>query len=318
MKRKTKITFNSTLQEEKIYNNCGVFSKHYSINKKHGKGTLVNHSFDGLYIEYFHGTFNNNYIFDYSPLVNGLEVSVLIKGSKIINCKHVIEDIVHEEQETILSISKNLNGHIKYYKDITVKEVKIKLFYEFIKKHQLNALFSKVHGHSNKNNFCDIFIVPICDRTQNILTELLADKRTGILKRLFLEAKVLELVSIQVEQQKKENTNIESLVKKLYTVKSIISSNLNEQYSIKSLSKKVLLNDTILKKEFKRVFNTTISEFSFSVRMNKAKDLLLHTNKPIYEISDIVGYKNPTHFSAAFKKNSRLTPKQFRNTYCEV
>lgn len=317
MIKKTKTTFNTILQEEKVYNNCGIYSKHYSISQKYGKGTLVSHSFDGLFIEYFHGNFNENYIFESKPLVNTLEVSILTQGGKIINCKHTGEDLVHEEQETFLSFSQNLNGFVKYYKNVVVREVKIKLFYEFIKKHQLISLFSTVQESTNKNN-CNSFIIPICDKTQNILTELLTDNRVGILKRLFLEAKVLELVSLQVEQQKKENNGTESLVKKLYTVKSIISSNLNEQFSIKKLSKKVLLNDTVLKKEFKRIFNSTISEFSTSMRMNKAKELLLHTTKPIYEISDIVGYKNPTHFSAAFKKNSSLTPKQYRNTYCEV
>ncbi len=318
MIKKNKTSFDTILQEEKAYNNCGIFSKHYSISQKYGKGTLVSHSFDGLFIEYFHGSFNENYSFESSTAVNSLEISILVQGSKIVNCKHVDEDIIHEEQESFLSLTENLNGYTKYYKDIMVKEIKIKLFYEFIKKHQLNSLFSTLNEYSNDKLSCNSFVIPICDKTQNILTELLGDSRTGILKRLFLEAKVLELVSLQVEQHNKENNGTESLVKKLYTVKSIISSNLNEQYSIKKLSRKVLLNDTVLKKEFKRVFNSTISEYSFSVRMNKAKKLLLHTTKPIYEISDIVGYKNPTHFSAAFKKNSSLTPKQYRNTYCEV
>ena len=46
--------------------------------------------------------------------------------------------------------------------------------------------------------------------------------------------------------------------------------------------------------------------------MEKAVQLLNLSNKPIYEISDLVGYKNPTHFSAAFKRNFGCTPRQFR------
>ena len=44
----------------------------------------------------------------------------------------------------------------------------------------------------------------------------------------------------------------------------------------------------------------------------KAKKLLEYSQKPIYEISEIVGYKNATHFTAAFKKQEGTTPKKFR------
>lgn len=47
--------------------------------------------------------------------------------------------------------------------------------------------------------------------------------------------------------------------------------------------------------------------------MTKAKDLLRGTQMPIYQIAEDVGYKNATHFSAAFKKYYGELPKQYRN-----
>ena len=82
--------------------------------------------------------------------------------------------------------------------------------------------------------------------------------------------------------------------------------------SIKELSKKIGVNEFVLKKEFKRVFDKTIFEYATEIRMNKAKELLTQSKKPIYEISEIIGYKNPTHFTAAFKKIEGTTPKKYR------
>ena len=47
--------------------------------------------------------------------------------------------------------------------------------------------------------------------------------------------------------------------------------------------------------------------------MKKAKELLKMTQLPIYEIAEEVGYKNATHFSAAFKRSYKESPKEYRN-----
>jgi len=299
--------------ENHITNNCGVFTKNYILNEKFGHGNLITHSFDGLHIEFLTATLHDSYVLKNVNSSNTFDLSILLKGEKIISCKSINKEITQESQETLMYFTKNDEECIKYYKNIPVKEIRVKMFYEFIKKHQLTTLFPLLKKCSEINSVYS-YTAAFCSKTQEIITDLLTNTRKGILKRLFLESKVLELISLQVEQQNKLNSP-EHLVKKLYKVRNIISANLNEHFSIKKLSKEVLLNDTILKKEFKRVFNTTISEYSTSLRMTKARELLTHTDKPIYEVSDIVGYKNPTHFSAAFKKHESLTPKQFRGKY---
>ncbi len=313
IKKKDNISLNEVFNELGAINNCGLNTQEYTINKSYGKGSMFGHTFDGLQIQYFKGIFNDNFKFNNITNINVLELSFLIQGEKVIQSMQKNMDIVQEEQECIIYFSDNLNHVAKYYKNKDVKELRIKIFDDFVKKHQLKNLFPILNQYSRYLDKKHIYFSSnFCFRTQDILTDIITNSQKGILKRLFLESKVLELISLQIQHKKKKNTN-ESLMKKLHRVKNIISSSLNEQYSVKELSKKVLLNDTVLKKEFKRVFNSTISEFGLTERMNKASDLLLHTTKPIYEISDLVGYKNPTHFSAAFKKHTKLTPKQFRN-----
>lgn len=49
--------------------------------------------------------------------------------------------------------------------------------------------------------------------------------------------------------------------------------------------------------------------------MSKAKDELTQTDKPISEIAFELGYTDPYAFSNFFKKNSGMSPSDFRNNY---
>jgi YesN/AraC family two-component response regulator len=56
----------------------------------------------------------------------------------------------------------------------------------------------------------------------------------------------------------------------------------------------------------------SFSEYLTGIRMKEAKRLLIETNKPIKEISLLVGYQNSNYFSRIFKEVIGLTPRDFR------
>ena len=310
--KKINILFNGILEEKDLSFKESIISRKYKVNPTYGIGSVLIHSFDGLSIQYINTTFEDNYTFNDNSNSNIFELSLLLSGEKKMEYSNFDFEIIQQEQECILLSTEGKTIYTTYFRDTLIREIRIKMFDEFIKKHQLMNLISHIKDFNLNEKNCNFFATSFSTKTNEIISEILSDTGSGILKRLFLEGKTLELVST-LKQSNNLRKTPQSLIKKLYDVKKIILSNLNEPFSIKELAKQVLLNDTVLKKEYKRVFNTTISEYSLQIRMNKAKELLSHTNKPIYEISDMVGYKNPTHFSAAFKKYSKQTPKQFRS-----
>ena len=50
-------------------------------------------------------------------------------------------------------------------------------------------------------------------------------------------------------------------------------------------------------------------------RLEKAKDLLVHTDYSLELISEIVGYQTPFSLSTAFKKHYDISPRQYRNAH---
>ncbi len=56
----------------------------------------------------------------------------------------------------------------------------------------------------------------------------------------------------------------------------------------------------------------SVSDFIKHIRLEKAKDLLINTNYPIYEIANKVGYSDANYFSRSFSKIYGISPSQCR------
>ncbi|HUC91403.1 MAG TPA: response regulator [Paenibacillus sp.] len=82
---------------------------------------------------------------------------------------------------------------------------------------------------------------------------------------------------------------------------------------LNDIAASVNVSPTYLGSVFKKARGQNISEYITEVRVNKARDLLRHTNMKIMEISDKVGYSNQYYFSACFKKRTGVTPTDFRS-----
>ena len=295
---------------------CGIISKKYRFLDAYGAGHFEYHYFDGLFIGMFDVILKKDIIIN-GYLKDFLELSFLIEGEQIIKIDGINRDLIYESQECYLLYLSKVQGSISYHKRKRLKEIKIRMNTDFIRRHKIDKeynILEKYAVQKSQNNF----LKPLCSKTQNILSEILTDKRNGLLKRLFLESKALELITLRLDNSLSlppvTTTPVDNLVKKLYQVQHMISSDLSTQYSIQQISRQIGLNDFVLKKEFKSLFGKTIFEYASELRMNKAKQLLHHSKKPIYEISELVGYKNSTHFTAAFKKIEGLTPKTYRNS----
>lgn len=86
----------------------------------------------------------------------------------------------------------------------------------------------------------------------------------------------------------------------------------NPQFSLTLLAKKVNLSPGYLSSLFKELFTKTFSEYLLTLRLERAKILLLTTIYKNYEISEKVGFIDPNYFSTAFKKKYKMSPTHYR------
>ena len=86
----------------------------------------------------------------------------------------------------------------------------------------------------------------------------------------------------------------------------------DEQYSLDELAQKYNVNKYRLCREFAQYYEDTPLQYLNGVRLEKAKELLLHSDEKIVTIGQMVGIENTNHFIRLFKEKNGVTPLTYR------
>ncbi|SNZ00818.1 helix-turn-helix domain-containing protein [Flagellimonas pacifica] len=157
---------------------------------------------------------------------------------------------------------------------------------------------------------------PISPKLCFLLNDIMDCGFQNISKKAYLEAKIVELL-VTVLNEVSSSEYCKDLVPKddyssILKIDAYIKNNLKKTLTITTLSNIAGLNTSKLKKEFKLVFGTTIFKYITELRMAKAKDLIANRGFTVSEASYEVGYKNPQHFTAAFKRMFGYLPRNIK------
>ncbi|SHM17218.1 AraC family transcriptional regulator [Chitinophaga sp. CF418] len=150
-----------------------------------------------------------------------------------------------------------------------------------------------------------------------IITEMSNNAYTGQMKRLFLEAKLIELFLLQAngfDQHTPHTANLRPAdIERLHAARHYLEQHFMDDCSIFSLASQVGINQKKLKQGFKALFGYTVFGLLSHIRMEKARQLLLDEKKTVGEVSELVGYQHPQHFAAAFKRKYNILPGSLKN-----
>ena len=86
----------------------------------------------------------------------------------------------------------------------------------------------------------------------------------------------------------------------------------NPGISISRISEELGINRAGLSRAFSRRLGMSPQQYLLSLRMQKAMSLLKETDLRVSEVAYSVGYTDPNYFARAFKKNTGMTPGDFR------
>ncbi|QHW33177.1 response regulator [Paenibacillus rhizovicinus] len=97
----------------------------------------------------------------------------------------------------------------------------------------------------------------------------------------------------------------------LVEAKRYMKANYSRSLTLKEVADHVFISTGHLSLLFKNAGERFL-KYLTTVRMNKAKELMLDNSYKVYEIVELVGYSDPAYFSEVFKKHTGKTPNEYR------
>ena len=110
----------------------------------------------------------------------------------------------------------------------------------------------------------------------------------------------------------RESYNKSDLVVK---VLDYIKINYTLNITLKDISEHVCLSPNYISSIFNKEMQISIPEYINEIRIEKSKELLLGTYLKAYEIAEKIGFVENTYFTKIFKKNTGVSPKEFRKQW---
>ncbi|HQQ96067.1 MAG TPA: AraC family transcriptional regulator [Cyclobacteriaceae bacterium] len=133
---------------------------------------------------------------------------------------------------------------------------------------------------------------------------------------IYYQGKILELLALYFSQRKADTEtcpflNDQETVRKIKNAKDYILQHMEAPPTLKELARLMGLNEYQLKAGFKEIYGNTVFGFLLDHKLDSARVLLDSMKFQVAEVAYKIGYTNPSHFIAAFKKKFGVTPKKY-------
>jgi AraC-like DNA-binding protein len=158
---------------------------------------------------------------------------------------------------------------------------------------------------------------------EHVLWQILRCSHRGIQKRMYLEAKALEVVSLVLEQERQIQLGSSpdrpplkpGTLERIHHAKTLLLQQLENPPSLMALAQQVNLNAYTLKRGFRQVFGKPVFEYLHDYRLEQARQLLDTGDFKVAEVAQRVGFASRSYFATAFKQQFGLNPKDYQQKY---
>lgn len=144
----------------------------------------------------------------------------------------------------------------------------------------------------------------------------------GSTRHLYMEGKVMEILSLVTHNRKQEQNRRHLPVKldkkdkkSLEKAVTLMKKDLAAYPSIAKLAQTANMSPSRFQMAFRQVYGTTAYEYLKVMRMNYALLLLQDSDDNIRMVAFKVGYRNAGHFAKIFKEIFGMRPQEYRNIH---
>ncbi|MBL4700527.1 MAG: helix-turn-helix transcriptional regulator [Phycisphaeraceae bacterium] len=134
-------------------------------------------------------------------------------------------------------------------------------------------------------------------------------------KRLASRGVLLELLIHLLDPQPRQTPHQPHQKELAYTVRNLLDKTMsqpNQSISIRTLLESLGQSYEHLARVFRQQYGLTPMNYIQSIRIERAKHFLHHTDMKILAVAQAVGYQDAAYFTQLFKQNTDLSPGKFR------
>lgn len=134
---------------------------------------------------------------------------------------------------------------------------------------------------------------------------------------LFLEAQILELLALQLQQLEQpipsNGVALSSAdTDRMHAARDVLLNDVAAPPTLAELARRVGTNEYTLKRGFKAVFGNSPYAYLIEHKLELARAYLLDTDRTVAEVAYHVGYSDPAHLTHAFRKQYGICPSDLR------
>lgn len=155
--------------------------------------------------------------------------------------------------------------------------------------------------HHNVTSIIEIYI------SKDFGFELLI--KSYILQFLFY---IIEFQSDKTDSYRKDDLLTTLRLKKIL---AFLEDSYQQPFSLTDWASSIDVSKEQFCRIFKKHFQKTPIDYLMHYKVNKAADLLIHTELPIIDIAFETGFESANYFTIAFKNKTKVTPREFRKKY---
>lgn len=230
----------------------------------------------------------------------------------------------YEEHQKIIMCHQNTP--IKYSQDIsTIHMQPLLRDLPYVSKktldYQLIAMFNQIKEEKIEPSILNLWAAhiketlltlshPMPCKSKDSISNRISNMPTVYTSYWTLKKDISHLIHLIHQQHEDEDDRIQR-------IKAYVNKHYDKDIKLKKLSKTFKGNSTYIGQRFQKEVGMKYNAYVLHVRLKKAKELLLYTNKNIKEVAFATGFNNPDYFVLKFKEAEGHSPTVFRNQNIE-
>lgn len=133
----------------------------------------------------------------------------------------------------------------------------------------------------------------------------------------FLTSLAIELTEQTLSQASGKKGNMDGK-EKLSTIIEWLNTHYTRHISLKSTAYEFNYTKEYLARYFKKHMGMSMQEYINKIRIAKARELLIQSDKNVKEISSELGFSDDKYFLRLFKQHEKITPREYRRAYYKL